>query len=427
VSPLPDLAGLAGLLLLVALAAFVPALRAGRLSAVRAITMGTAPVPARGSWPGRQLRRLPLPLPWSLGAGDAVIRPLRGLLTAGAILVGVTTMTFALGLHNTFGYLVKAGPQQNGMVIVNRSSEVSEAAVLSTLHAQPETRNVVSYSYLTAQVPGVAKEVQARAYRGDSSRLYTLLEGRWFSGPHEAVAPRALLSDAHIGLGDRMRVLIEGHPVDLKIVGIDFDVESLGHQVLFDWSTLLEVDPTAQPFSFVAELRPGSDAQAFVQHVSATAPDALEVFVYAFPITGPAKVLDAAVLFLTIVLAAIAAAGAFATVLLNVRENVREMAVLKSLGLSPGGMLAMVSASIGLLSVVAVVLGIPLGVVLHRVVLGLVGSVIGNDFQPAAYDVYPLSVIPVLALAGLVPGVLGSLAPARWAVRAPVVEILRAE
>src|SRR5262249_50940948 len=166
------------------------------------------------------------------------------------------------------------------------------------------------------------------------------------SGPGEAVAPSALLADAHAQLGDRIRVLIQGKPVDVRIVGVDFDVESLGHQILFDWSTFQQVDPTAEAFSFAAELRPGSDAQAFVQRVAATAPDQLEVYVYAFPITGPARVLDITVLFLTIVLAAIAAAGSFATVLLSVRENVREMAVLKSLGVTPGGILAMVMATI---------------------------------------------------------------------------------
>ncbi len=422
-----DLVALAGCLLLVALAAAVPAFRAGRLSAVTAIAMGTAPLANRGSWPGRQLRRLPLPLSWSLGAGDAVIRPLRGALTAGAILVGVATMTFALGLHNSFSYLVSSAPQQNGMVMVNRSEAYPESKVLDTLQAQPETRSIIAASFVNVQVPGIADPVQARAYRGDSSRLYDLVHGRWFNGPNEAVAPNALLSDAHAKLGDTIHVSLEGHPVDLKIVGVDVDIESLGHQMLFDWSTLQQVDPTAQAYSYTVELRPGSDAQAYVQRVANTEPDFLDVSVYSFPIVGPAKVIDIVVLFLTVMLAAIAAAGVFSTVLLNVRENVREMAVLKSLGMTPRKVVSMVTASICLLGAIAVIAGVPLGILLHHVVLGVTGSLIGTDLPPGAYDVFPPATLPLLAVVGLVPGVLGSLAPARWAARAPVVAILRTE
>jgi putative ABC transport system permease protein len=427
VSPLLDLVALGGCLLLVAVAAAVPALRAGRLSAVTAIAMGTAPLTRRSSWLGRQIRRLPIPLSWSLGAGDAVIRPVRALLTVGAILVGVATMTFALGLHNTFSYLVHSAPQQNGMVIVNRSDAYPESKVLDTLQAQPETRSIVAADFVYLQIPHVADPVQSRAYRGDSSRLYTLVQGRWFSGPNEAVAPSALLADAHVRLGDTIHAKLQGHPVDLKIVGVDVDLESLGHQMLFDWSTLQQVDPTAQAYNYTVELRPGSDAQAYVQRVFNTEPDFLDVRVYVFPITAPAQVLDVVILFLTIMLAAIAAIGVFSTVLLNVRENVREMAVLKSLGLTPRGVISMVTASIFLLGVVAVMVGIPLGIFLHRVVLGATGSLIGNEFQPRAYDVLPLASLPVLALLGLVPGLLGSLAPARWAARAQVATILRAE
>ncbi len=427
VSPLLDLVALAGCLALVALAAAVPALRAGRLSAVKAIAMGTAPLSRRSSWLGRLVRRLPLPLPWSLGAGEAVIRPLRALLTVGAILVGVATMTFAFGLHNTFSYLVHSAPQQNGMVIVNRSDAYPESKVLDTLQAQPETKSIVAASFVHVQVPGIANPVQSRAYRGDSSRLYTLVKGRWFSGPNEVVAPSALLADAHVGLGGTIHANLQGHPVDLKVVGVDVDLESLGHQMLFDWSTLQQVDPAAQAYTYTVELRPGSNAQAYVQRVFDTEPDFLDVSVYTFPITAPAQVLDVVVLFLTIMLAAIAAIGVFSTVLLNVRENVREMAVLKSLGLTPAGVMSMVTASICVLGLVAVIVGIPVGIYLHRAVLGVTGSLIGNEFQPTAYDVFPLASLPVLALVGLVPGLLGSLAPARWAARTQVATILRTE
>jgi hypothetical protein len=37
----------------------------------------------------------------SLGAAEAFARPLRGTLTATAVLLGVATLTFAFGLHRS--------------------------------------------------------------------------------------------------------------------------------------------------------------------------------------------------------------------------------------------------------------------------------------------------------------------------------------
>lgn len=85
VSPLPALLTIVGILVVVGLFATFPALRAGLLRPVVAITQGTAPGPQRRSRLAALLQRLHLPRTLSLGAGDAFARPLRGLLTALAV------------------------------------------------------------------------------------------------------------------------------------------------------------------------------------------------------------------------------------------------------------------------------------------------------------------------------------------------------
>src|SRR5205085_8359668 len=68
ISPGLDALAVVVVLGLVALAAALPALRAGLLDPVRAIAVGTAPVTSGGAWLRRLLgRRLPQPL--GLGAG----------------------------------------------------------------------------------------------------------------------------------------------------------------------------------------------------------------------------------------------------------------------------------------------------------------------------------------------------------------------
>ena len=82
------------------LAAIGPAIDAGRLSAVEAITRGTAP--SRRSDGGR-LRglglRLPIGVPARLGVAAGVAHPVRAAMTLGALVVGVAAVTFAVGMN----------------------------------------------------------------------------------------------------------------------------------------------------------------------------------------------------------------------------------------------------------------------------------------------------------------------------------------
>lgn len=177
-----DLLVLAVTLAVVAAAAALPAWRAGGLNPVVAITTGTAP---SGRWSASLHGRLGwwrLPRPLVIGAGDAFSRPLRGVLTAIAILVGVATLVFASGLHSAIARFNDLfGPALNGpyQVSVARLGSYSDAATMEILERQPETRLVVGSRQLQVAVPGEPDPVAATVYRGDSARLgYHIASGR---------------------------------------------------------------------------------------------------------------------------------------------------------------------------------------------------------------------------------------------------------
>ena len=86
---------------LVALAAVLPALRAGRLSATQALAAGRAPRTGRGYLAHRVLGRLALPRPLTIGLASPFARPARMAATLVAVLLGVTAVTFAVGLVTT--------------------------------------------------------------------------------------------------------------------------------------------------------------------------------------------------------------------------------------------------------------------------------------------------------------------------------------
>jgi len=83
----------------VAVRALVPALRAGSMDAARALAVGSAPPASGGGRLGRLLQRLPLPRAAAVGVDDAFRRPLRGVLTLVALLIGVSTLMAAVAFR----------------------------------------------------------------------------------------------------------------------------------------------------------------------------------------------------------------------------------------------------------------------------------------------------------------------------------------
>jgi putative ABC transport system permease protein len=428
-SPLTDLLALVGVVLVVLISAIPPALRAGRLSAVRAISTGIAPDSRRGSRLGRWMQRLGLPRPISLGAGDALRRPLRGVLTGLAILVGVATLVFATGLReSTSSFATGASMTGTVDVIVERAGPYTDSQLMSTLDSQPETQRVVAVASAEAVVPGLSDPVNVSAYRGDSAALRApLVSGRWFSAPDEALAPRATLDEAHVRLGDTVTVTVNGTPISLRIVGEVFSITNLGHELVMDYSTLAAAAPDSSPQAYLVKLRPGADARSFASRIESVQPDFLAVSVTQDSTFSPIQTFNSVIALVSLVLVVIALAGVFNTMLLNTRERRQDTAILKTLGMTPRQVLVMVASTAGVLGVVGGLLGLPAGVALHRALLTEMGAFIGNDIPELAFNVFNPLGLAALGAAGLAVALLGSLLPARWAARASVAEVLHTE
>jgi putative ABC transport system permease protein len=93
-----DALALAGMPAVVVLAALLSALRARWLPAARAISAGSAPGGGRALRVQRWLSGVRLPRSVSLGLGVPFARPARSALTLAAVVLGVTTVTLAIGV-----------------------------------------------------------------------------------------------------------------------------------------------------------------------------------------------------------------------------------------------------------------------------------------------------------------------------------------
>lgn len=426
--PAVDVLALVLGLAVVAAAAALPAWRAGRLGAVTAITSGTSP---SGRWSASfhgSLGWWRLPRSLVMGIGDAFARPVRAGLTAIAILVGVATLVFAIGLYTAILKFNDLFGPANGtayQVTVSRFGGYSDGAATALLKEQPESNVIIGFQQLQAPVPDQPEPVNAVIFQGDSSRLgFNLAKGRWFAQPGEAVIS-SVLNPYHWVVGQTVDVRMGGQVLRTRIVGSCYCWLNLG----MDWATYNTAVPDAQPTNYIVQLRPGANAAAYVKRVSAAEPDFVFAQVNQSGSGGNIEdILNAMVAALALILGAIAGLGVFNALLLTTRERARDIAILKALGMTPRQVSAMVTASACVLGVTGALLGIPAGIVLYDYLIDAMARLANFTTSISAITGHINTVqLVVVGLAGVLVAVLGASLPARWAARAPVVSMLNLE
>jgi putative ABC transport system permease protein len=129
-----------------------------------------------------------------------------------------------------------------------------------------------------------------------------------------------------------------------------------------------------------------------------------------------------AIFALSAILVAIALVNVFNTSLLAVQEKLRAVGVLKTLGMTPGQVIAMINTTAGVLGTIAVGVGLPMGLLLTRTMLANLSSSYGLGRVHFSFSPLYFLILPPLMVAV---SVLGSLFPARRAARHPIVNVLR--
>ncbi|MEU4689500.1 ABC transporter permease [Actinoplanes sp. NPDC023714] len=425
---------LAGVVLLVTLAAAGPALRAGRLSAVRAITVGRAPTGDRGVRIRRALAALPLPRAIGFGLGTPFARPARSAVTVVAVLLGVTTVVFATGLAASLtrvasmGSRLDAVPVRVGMHPAGPRPQgwapgtADTAAVRKIIEAQPGTTHVAGETEQDTTMIGYTEPLAVRAYQGDASWAgYPLLRGRWYTGATEAVAGSRMLALTGTEVGDTITL---GTGQKVTIVGQVFSNGS-DATILMDMAGL----PGVTPQIFDVGLAPGTDHRAYIEQLR-SALTGLEADAQLSAETQENEVVAVMIgliATLTVLLTTVAGLGVLNTVMLTTRERVHEIGVLKSVGMTPGQVRVLVLSSVTVIGLVGGALAVPLGFALHGWALPVMAGSAGLVLPQSILDVYEPWTLVALGACGIVLAALGALVPGSWAARARASAALRAE
>ncbi|MFJ9946568.1 FtsX-like permease family protein [Kitasatospora sp. NPDC091207] len=423
---------LIGMPALVAVSGLVPAMRARRLPAAVAISAGGVQQTGRGLTVQRRLGGSRLPRPVSLGLGWPFARPGRTALTLSTVVLGVMTVTMALGISAsvvTFGEVRDQSDRIQVRVDVNNPQwnapgpTHSDDQLFALLRSLPGTAHVSAQSVAETRMTGSPNVVRVGVESGDTAELHPdLVRGRWIEGPNEVVVSSEFWHRHKVSLGDTITLDSSDGPRPQKIVGETtggWDVTTL------DWDRFIPLTPVQRAQSFSVQLTKGTDPQAYTAAVAGTdrglnasvngASDTIE------------KVIISVVSTLSLMLITVAGLGVFNTVLLNTRERRKDLGMLKSIGMTPRQVIAMVVTSAAALGAVGGIIGAPLGMLAHRIIIPMTGQGTGLDLPDSLLKVWNWPLVALLALSGSVIAALGACLPARGAAKAPVAEVLRTE
>jgi len=420
------------MLALTCAAALAPALRAGRMSTVRAIATARAPRAAHGYAAYRLIGRLPgAPRALAIGLAAPFARPARTLLTLAAILFGAIAVTFGVGLGTSASRAATdlSGSATQPVQVSPSAGALTPAqdhAIVTALNRQPGLLHYTAETDDQLAVPGLADPISVTAYPGPARWTgWAMIAGAWYRGADQADVNTFFLTATGTRVGDTYTLTAGRRQVTVRIVGEVFDTQGHAGDVFMSSATLSVLDRGLGVDQYDVDLRPGTNPQSYANALSARLGPRLDVTTTTNgPVFASVLVLD---FVLTVLLIAVAALGVLNTSVLQIRERAHDLGVFKAIGMTPRQTLAMVVSSAAAIGVIAGLIAIPAGVTLHRFLVPVMGHAGGTNVPATLLSVYSPGELALLALAGLLIAAGGALGPAAWTARTRTATALRAE
>jgi putative ABC transport system permease protein len=402
----------AGTVACVAVAAGVPAWRAGRVTPVAAV---------QPSPPGGHLSRIArlsllvrLPAALVVGARDALTRRLPALLTVAGVAVPMAMITIALGCWSTIGGFT-SDPAHIGMAgaLDVYPGGLSVAAAHSVIAADPQ----VSASYPAAEfdtpLPGDNGTFVARAMGTSASPYpFQVVDGRMFRTPDEAVAGQGFLDLMHVRVGELVDPTIDGVPVILRIVGRTIEPDDNGDVLDFGLDALRAAGAPSSPTFYSVVLKPGVAPSAARARLLAASGNRLDVREVANP-ASELGVMRVVIVVAVILLAMIAIANLLTATDIGLRDHAHEAGILQAMGFTPRQVMASLVVSMTIATAAGIVAGTAAGLAVAPRLINAQGKASGMGWGIAT-NLSPAG-IAVLVTVSLAAAVAAAFALARRA------------
>jgi len=406
-----------------------PATVARRSPAVAAAVRASLPVPA--------IVGARFALEAGRGRAAVPVRPAIAGAVAGVLGV-LAALTFSAGISDAVANPARFGQtwQLTTFYGVDGQDFAPAGAASRAAAADRDVTGFLDLRIASAQSGRVSIETYTYAPLDDKRVPMVLTAGRMPAGPGEIALAPTTARELHAGVGSAIR--LDGGPATrtMTVSGIAF-VPAGSHNGYDQgaWLTPGGYDRlfagAYYAFKFhgaVASLRPGADVTAVARRLDATVGAATHAQGVTFtpPESLPVQQLeDVSVLPLALggFLALLAAGAVGQALTMAVRRRRRELAVLRTLGLTGRQTRLVVVTQASVLAVIGLALGIPLGLAIGRALWRVVAN-----FTPLAY--YPPLAVWALVLIAPVTLLAANLLavwPARRAARLRPGRILRGE
>ena len=417
--------------------AFLPAWRAARAAT------GDDPQASTGRW-SRRLSKAALGLGPAAAAGVCLsVGRRRGIAfrtSVVAMLVAVAGIVAALTFTDSLSHVLHTPREQGWTWDVFVGNPNSAEALSGTPEAQQYhdlMTSLLEHNHAVQSYAGVAtSNVVADGMTVDiagiepirGSVLTRIVRGRAPMSSREIALGRDALDDLHKSIGDTVSLRNGSRRTRMRIVGQslqpvagDLSTRLSGGGVM-TLAGLRRVQPDAMPFEFAVRFRPGVDRSAAKR--SLVGEFGHEVL-RPYP-GGEIRNLGRveSLPYLLAVVLSVLAIGALAQTLLGVaRQRRREVAVLQTIGFVRMQVITTMAWQAAAAAVIAVVVGIPAGLVIGRGAWRLVAASIGSVATARIPAADVLLVIPVTVAMALVLAA----GPAWLAARVKPAEALRSE
>jgi putative ABC transport system permease protein len=323
-------------------------------------------------------------------------------------------------------------------LVGNRPDATLDPALVTRLAA---TRGVArAGTSRSVLVPGPGGPVQVVALDVDPARppRWRFREGSadvvWSPGRDGAIGDTVIVSEPYanrraVRLGDAVRLRTDRGDHDFRVGGVFYDYGSSAGVVVMGRRTYDRFWDDRKVSGLAIEAAPGADLGALIADLRARAAGgqeivvrsnralreaSLEIFDRTFAVTGVLRTLTVAVAFI----------GMLAALMALQLERAREIAVLRTLGLTPRQVWRLVTVETGLMGLLAGVLAVPGGLLLAGILVFVINRRSFGWTMPI--DPSPAILLQGVALSVLA-AVLAGLYPAWRMARALPADALRDE
>jgi putative ABC transport system permease protein len=409
---------------LVALFTLVPAWRAGRVPAIAALNAGADLGTGRASGLAAFLTRIGMPRVAAVGVKDLFRRPVRTFMTVAALVLAVVTATFSLGIEATFNKTMSdptviGGPPYD---IAADRDLLPDQTARGILDARPEVASYLVTYDTGGRIGNLGFEL--RGIEGDlNNPRWAVREGRMPIRGGEAAVSTTLANQFGLNVGDRANVELAGETerfIDVQIVGRYVDIE--GETMIVTRDAL---PPDVTPTDYLIRTVPGTNNRQLANAFVAASGGYLDPEVLDESIAEIRDQFRSVLIGLNAVLFVIAGLNLLASLLLSIRERRRDFAILKTVGFTPGQVAQSVFAGSTALATIALITGLPLGLIATRLMFDALSSAAG--IGTGVGEMPGLLWLAPLVPAAIIIAALATALPARRAAGVQVAEALRYE